>query len=420
MNTISASHANLKRLYWLRIIAIIGQIGAVAITVRVLAIPLPLLPIATIITALAIFNVYTGRRLKRGDTAGEGEFLGQLLVDIAALTALLYFTGGATNPFTLMYFMPLIIAATVLPERLTWALAGITVASHSLIAWQYLPLQHAHAEGHEFGLHVFGMWIGFVLSAGLIADFVVGMGNTLRRQEQALATAREQVLRNERLVALGTLAAGTAHELGTSLNTMTLVVQELSDEYSGDDALEPPLTTLREQLERCKEALSTLSASAGGVRLSGGEALPVDTYLDRLLSEWRDRRPAASVQVTWQGERPAPAILADRSLSQALVNILDNAADASPDTVEWQADWNQQALDMEVRDRGPGLTAEASAHAGKRPYTSKAEGLGLGLFLAHAVIGRFGGSVTLMNRNGGGVCTRIHLPLTRLVYQQAG
>jgi two-component system sensor histidine kinase RegB len=281
--------------------------------------------------------------------------------------------------------------------------------------WRFVPLPEAHSHDGGFGLHVFGMWLGFVLSAGLIGYFVVGMGTTLRRQEQALAEAREQALRDERLVALGTLAASTAHELGTPLGTMALLVEEI-DEVLGDEAaqLRPQLDTLRTQIERCKGALSTLSASAGGVQLGGGGVMPIDHYLADVLTQWRRVRPAAAIETDWKGSRPVPQILADRTLTQAVTNILDNAADVSRQAIEWSASWDAHHVDMEIRDSGPGLTAEAEQSVGKRPYTEKAEGLGLGLFLAHGIIERFGGRVTLANRLGGGVTTHIELPLADL------
>lgn len=413
----TANTANLHRLYILRYIAILGQIGAVSIATMYVKMPLPLVPLYSIIGALALFNLATYLWLKQGKQATTRGLFLQLLVDVLALTGLLYFSGGATNPFVLLYLLPLTIAATALPGRFTWGLVAITIICYSYLMAYFvaLPQEHSHHASGEFSTHVFGMWLGFVLSAGLIGYFVVGMNNTLRRQERALAEAREQALRNERLVALGTLAASTAHELGTPLGTMTLLVEEI-DEILPEDAADvrPPLVTLREQIDRCKGALSDLSASAGGVHLGGGSVRHVDEYLDDVLNEWRQTRTGVEIRTDWQGERPGAGILADRTLTQALTNILDNAADVSREAFEWTARWSSTGVEMEIRDTGPGLTEEAREHVGKRPFSEKTEGLGLGLFLAHAIIERFGGEVTLSNRPGGGVITRIQLPLTTI------
>ena len=438
----SANTANFYRLYVLRNIAIAWQIAVVALAKGYVGLPLPLLPLGLIIACLALFNVGTRLALGRGYAPTSLGVFFQLLVDVLALTGLLYFSGGATNPFVLLFLLPLTIAVTALPGKYTWGLVGFTVACYSFLMWRFVPLPEAHSHDGGFGLHVFGMWLGFVLSAGLIGYFVVGMGTTLRRQEQALAAAREQALRDERLVALGTLAASTAHELGTPLGTMALLVEEL-DEVLGGEAAEVrgQLDTLRAQIERCKGALSNLSASleapysplgawddgeviwvssgddagpAHGVQLGGGGVMPIDHYLADVLTEWRRVRPGAAIETDWKGSRPVPQILADRTLTQAVTNILDNAADVSRQAIEWSANWDANRVDMEIRDSGPGLTAQAEESVGKRPYTEKAEGLGLGLFLAHGIIERFGGRVTLANRRGGGVTTHIELPLADL------
>lgn len=264
---------------------------------------------------------------------------------------------------------------------------------------------------HDFSLHILGSWLGYVLIAALAAYCVVGMGNTLRRQERLIAQAREQAIRDEQLLALGTLAAGTAHELGTPLGTMSLLVSELEQEEQDSAVFERNVPALRAQVERCKAALSVLSASAGGVYLSGGRMMKVDDYLAELLAEWQVRRPAARVRTAWHGTDPAPMILGERTLSQALTSILDNAADASSQHIEWNAKWSEEELNMWVRDRGLGLDARAQPHIGKRPYSDKRHGLGLGLFLSHGIIDRFGGRVSVRNHPQGGLETLIWLPL---------
>jgi two-component system sensor histidine kinase RegB len=235
------------------------------------------------------------------------------------------------------------------------------------------------------------------------------MGDTLRRREQALAAAREQALRDQQLVTLGTLAASTAHELGTPLGTMALLVEELDETLPEDQRA--TTATLRQQIARCKEALSNLSSSAGAIRLTGGSRLTVDRYLQAIIDEWRDTRSGIELSTQFDGEIPAPSILADRTLTQALINILDNAADVSPSEVACEAAWSCDSVRLEILDRGPGLADEARHRAGEMGFSSKPDGMGLGLFLAHAIIRRFGGGVQLLNREGGGICTRITLPL---------
>jgi two-component system sensor histidine kinase RegB len=421
--TDTVERINLKRLFMLRNIAILGQLVAVYTSIYVLQLVLPFTLLGMVITAHGMFNLFTLFRLHWGGRISQIEFLLQLLVDVVVLTTLLYLTGGATNPFVMLFLMPLIIATAVLPTRHVWLLAGVTALCYSLLMWKYIPLsdhgahgaRHSTVHGASFDLHVFGMWVAFVVSAVVVSYFVVSMRRTLHNHELALARAREQRLRDEQLVVLGTLAASTAHEMGTPLGTMALLCDELEATITEDpDHAREQLALLGEQVTRCKTALGNLSASAGGIQLHGGRLQEVDSYLQQLIDDWQNGHRVTVVKQNWQGLQPAPQILADQTLNQALMNILDNAAEASQQEIEWDASWNASELHMEIRDRGPGLTEEAKQLIGRAPYSAKQEGMGLGLFLAHAVIARFHGTVKLFNRKGGGVRTVITLPLNPL------
>jgi len=405
----TAEYLNLRRLFMLRNVAIIGQLVAVYITQIYLHIPLPVLSIGLVIFTFALFNLFTLLRLRWGGEVSQLEFLFQLLADVFILTALLYLTGGASNPFVLLFLLPIIIATAVLSTYYTWILTLVTAACYSLLIWKFQPLPHAHDSGTGFSQHVFGMWVSFVISAAITAYLVGGMRRSLRDKEKQLAAAREQQLRDEQLVLLGTLSASTAHELGTPLGTMSLLCEELSHTLNSDQ--QHIAKTLNTQISRCKEALATLSASAGEAPLSNGQALSVNDFLNKILTEWSDTHPNAIINTDWNGMSPAPSILADRTLQQALINVLDNANQASPDKVEWLASWDLSTLTINIKDRGKGLSAEAEQAVGQHPFSAKKEGLGLGLFLTHSIISRFGGNVKLFNRKHGGVSTIINLPV---------
>jgi len=408
--TQTAEYLNLCRLFMLRNVAIIGQLLAVYITQIYLNIALPVLSIGLVIFIFALFNLFTLFRIRWGGEVSQLEFLFQLLVDVFILTALLYLTGGASNPFVLLFLLPIIIATAVLSARYTWVITIVTAACYSILIWKFQPLPHAHDSGTGFSQHVFGMWISFVISAAITAYLVGGMRRSLRDKDVELAAAREQRLRDEQLVLLGTLSASTAHEMGTPLGTMSLLCDELSYELDGEQ--QHIIKTLNTQITRCKEALATLSASTGTAPLSGGKLLSIDVFLDELLTEWKLLHPNADIQTSWDGLSPTPSILADRTLQQALMNVLDNANEASPNQVEWFANWGSSTLTINIKDRGEGLSVEAEKAIGNQLFSAKKEGLGLGLFLAHSIIGRFGGNVKLFNRQHGGVSTVISLPVT--------
>jgi two-component system sensor histidine kinase RegB len=353
-------------------------------------------------------------RLQTGFTIRNGEILVQLLLDIAGITSLFFFTGGASNPFIWFYLMPLIIAATTLPRGYTWFMAGLGVACYSALFFYHAPLPHEgmHHDG-GFQMHVFGMWLGFVISAGFVAVIIVGLAQSLRERDRKLAEAREQALQSERLVALGTLAAGAAHELGTPLGTMAILAAELEQEYTdpGHDDLHRKLGILRQQVNRCKEALSVISVSAGAGRAESGHRMPVGKYLESVLVEWRRQNPHATLTTHISEQAPAAIIVAERTLTQALLNVLNNAADASPEDVALEADWSDTELVLTIADRGPGLREDIHEQLGKQPVTTKPEGLGVGLYLAHATIRRLGGDLGVSTREQGGTAVRITMPL---------
>lgn len=394
---------------------IAAQCMTFALAHWVLNMQLPWPEMVTVTVMLAVLNLATWIRLRRKWPVSSIEFFAQLLVDVFALSALLYFSGGSTNPFISLYLLPLTIAAAALPWAYTWVMAAVTISCYTLMLFYYLPLPHDHEEHNsEFNLHVSGMWLAFVLSTMLIAWFVVKMGISIRERDKDLALAREQALRNEQIIALGTLAAGAAHELGTPLATMAVVTGELQDEYKENREFQDNIRILRDQITQCKHTLTQLLADAGQARAEEGSGQAVDSFLRQVLDKWQLMRP--SVQFTYRGSgvEPAPQILNTQLLSQSILNLLNNAADASLKHIEIEVSWNYQELHLQILDYGDGLTGEAVQRAGQPFFTSKAsgQGFGIGLFLANANIERFGGRVRLTNRVGG-ACTQVTLPLIR-------
>ncbi len=406
---------NLRRLLVLKNIAIIGQTLAVIAVARGLGMPLP---VTEIISALVLLNLASWLRFRVEWPVKEAELFIHLLVDVLALTTLLYFAGGATNPFVLLYLLPLTIAAATLPLLYTVAVATVIVACYSMLMFVYVPLPHFHITyTGAFNPQAWGMWFGFALSVTLIAYFVVRMGNTLRESERAIAELKEAVLRDERLVALGALAIGAAHEISTPLGTMAIVTKDLQNDYSDRAELVERLEILRDQVDRCKNILTQMLSSAGQTRAESGYTLALDSYLQDLLVQWRRMRPEAQLRCCLQGTEPIPQIVAEQGLSQAILNLLNNAADASGDDVELVGWWNAEELCLEIYDRGAGLSPQVEREAGRPFFTTKqpGQGMGLGLFLAQASLNRFGGAVQLRNREGGGACTQISLPLAKLL-----
>jgi two-component system sensor histidine kinase RegB len=404
---------NLQRLLLLRTIAIIVQCITFASVHWILEMPLPWTEMSMVVIFLAAISVATWVRLQRNWPVSNIEFFAQILIDVLALGALLYFSGGSTNPFVSLYLLPLTITAAALPWAYTWVMAAITISCYSFLLFYYVPLPHDHSEHmSEFNLHVSGMWLAFVLSTVLIAWFVVKMGISIRERDKDLSRAREQAMRDEQLIALGTMAAGAAHELGTPLSTMAVVSGELQKELAGNRELQNSIRILRDQITQCKHTLTQLLADTGQTRAEDANGQTVDRFLREILDKWKLMRPTTDFTYHCNGKQPAPQILNTQPIGQSILNLLNNAADASTKNIEIKSDWDNKELRLEILDFGKGLNEEAAQRAGQAFFTSKpGHGFGIGLFLANANIERFGGSVRLTNREKGGACTLVKLPL---------
>lgn len=413
-NTLLSSlpgHGQLRRLIVLRVIAIAAQSLTLACVWKFLEMELDWQPMLLTVAALAAINLLTWLRLRSDQPVSNAELYVQLCVDVLALSVLLYYGGGSTNPFISLFLLPLVIAAATLPQRYTWGMAALTAACYSALMFYYRPLPHNHHDHNSdsaFSTHVMGMWLGYVISAMVIAYFVTQMAQSVRRRDEVLARVREDILRNERIVALGTQAAGAAHEMGTPLSTMAVVLGELQREVpAGQTELRDNLTILEEQVRGCKRILDKILSSA---QTEGDASLQVvDTLMDEVLNEWQLLRPTA--QYHYQRSNTGARLNADTTLRAALMNLLNNAADASPQGIEITSRCDAKHFMLTLIDHGTGLNDEAALKAGSAFFTTKSEGRGLGLFLANATIERMGGTVKLTNNPQGGASTELTLPL---------
>ncbi len=420
---------------------IISESLLIFISTYGLKIQLPAESLWLVIMLIMVANVYTSFRLQIAEPVTESELFGQLIIDVVAITLLLYLTGGASNPIAWVFLLPVIISAIMLSQAYAWYMVIITTSMYTILMSFNVPLpaiephaqslhnlhpgmsnynllQQAHAisDQHYFNLHVFGMWFGFVFSAGLVAYFVVELAIALRKQERSLAEARENALRDERVVALGTLAASAAHDMGTPLGTIAIVAHELENEYPEHrfPDLHEKTQIIQQQIQRCKATLSVMSASAGELRAESGRLVLVVEYLDDVINQWRTHKPGA--KLSFFIDQPVAddaKVIAERTLTHSIINILNNAAEATAPNqgVEFHARWDSQRLDLTVRDFGAGLPPELTEMAGKLPVISKKRGLGVGLFLTYSTIKRLGGKIKLYNHDAGGACVELSLPL---------
>ncbi|MDP2811696.1 MAG: ATP-binding protein [Rhodocyclaceae bacterium] len=400
----------LRRLVVLRGWLLAGAAAAILSAPGLLALSMPVMPMLTAVVLMAGFNAFAGHRLRGAEPVRPSELFGQLCVDLVALGALLFLSGGAANPVISLLLVPVAVAALSLPAAHTSGVAALAVALYSLLMWHFVPLAIADAE-RATRLHLAGMWLTFVVSAAMIAWFVVRMTAAVRERDARLTEAREQALRDERVVALGALAAGAAHELGTPLATMAVIVEDMERDETLESDVRADLVILRQQIGACKGIITGLSERAGAGRTESAHAARADLWLTEVRDHWHALRPHAASRLEIAGPQPAPTVIVDEALEQGLVNLFNNAADAGWGEVSISGKWDARHLFVEVRDDGPGFPANVLECAGREPLQAHAGGSGIGLFLAYAAVGRMGGRLTLGNLPEGGGLARVELTL---------
>jgi two-component system sensor histidine kinase RegB len=404
---LSATRQNLWRLTGVRILVLAAQAGSVGFAYLTHLLPLPWWELSVTLCCSAVLCALTALRLRTTLPVTELEYAVQLACDLLIHSALLYYSGGSTNPFVSYYLVPLTIAAVTLPWLYSLILSGLALVSYTLLLMLFYPLETFPVAREN--MQIYGMWLSFALAAAVITFFAARMAEELRRQQEWRAQRREEGLRDQQLLAVATQAAGAAHELGTPLATMSVLIKEMRQDHA-DPALQDDLQVLQDQVRLCKQTLQQLVRAAEANRRQDVSEQLVTGWLDDALDRWHLMRPEASYRLQRLGQGAAPRLSPPADLTQALLNLLNNAADACPDGLEVQLDWNDENIFISIRDHGPGVPLAIAEQIGKPFFTTKGKGFGLGLFLSKASVTRAGGSVKLYSHEDGGTLTELRLP----------
>lgn len=401
---------NLLLLIQLRWLAVVGQVVTILFVHFWLGIALPLVPMAAVVLFLVGLNVVGLLRHRYQSEVSNTELFLELLLDVVALTVQLFLSGGATNPFVSLYLLQVILGAVLLEAWSTWALVAITGACFVWLMANYREFAMPHAHGRDFfNLHIQGMFICFVLAASLLVLFITRIQRNLRARDA-------QSAEEDHIVRMGLLASGAAHELGTPLSTVSVILSDWQQmpKFNSDPETAEELRDMLGQLNRCKAIVSAILTSSGATRGEGAVRTTISEFLGELVEEWSSEHPATSIDYS-NACGPDIAIVSDAVLKQVLINVFDNAFKASPRWMGVAASRQNEDLVIVVSDSGPGFDAEMLAEFGK-PYrsTKGLPGSGLGLFLVVNVLRKLGGAAIPSNRREGGASVTLQLPLSSL------
>jgi two-component system sensor histidine kinase RegB len=436
-NSLGPHYLNATWLLKLRWVAVIGQLATIAGSVLLFKIQIPMAwAMAIVISLTAISNLFMAfwierwRRIETGSHFWKQNLdshsplpwdliLGLILImDMLSLTALLFTTGGPNNPFYLFFFVNLSLCALMLNRRWTWAINVLTIVCFAGLMFEHhemdlLDLGLETIRGRQdFTLGHMGLLVAFATCSSVIVYFMTRLTDELRNQQIELRQAQALRANSEKIEALGTLAAGTAHELATPLSTIAIVARDVEQafeahppEFPGADDVIEDVHLIRSQLDRCRGILDRMigeSIEAATIEQISNAALEGLMGRGRVQLNLPESATLEKVDVPLDG------------LSQAMRGLVQNALDADPSdrpvfvVVAREGD----AWVWKIRDQGQGMTPEQISRVSEPFFTTKppGKGMGLGVFLAKNVLRRIGGSVEFDSTVGQGTCVTVSLP----------
>src|SRR6478752_2931133 len=389
------------RLRWL---AVLGQLAAIFVVRQGLEFDVEVLPCVTIIGLSALLNLTLQiafnpmRRLEPVYAAAL------LALNIVELAGLLFFTGGLQNPFSFLFLAPVLISATALPARFTFGLGVLAVACASVLFFFHLPLPWDSDDPLVLPpIYLIGIWLSIVLAIGVTSLYSFQVTEEARKLADALAATELVLTREQHLTQLDGLAAAAAHELGTPLATIFLISRELEKTVK-DPSFAADLKTLREQTQRCREILSKITQlSSTGAPF---DRMKLSELIEEVVAPHRDFGVDIKVRIA-VAATAEPVGSRNPAILYGVGNIIENAVDFARTTVEVNAWWNKDTIELVISDDGPGIPPDILNRIGE-PYLSRRRttdegggerrGLGLGVFIARTLLERTGAKVSFTNR----------------------
>jgi two-component system sensor histidine kinase RegB len=388
------------RLRWL---AVLGQLAAIFIVMQGLEFDVEVIPCLTIIGLSALLNLALQIAVNPMQRLEPAYAAALLALNIIELAGLLFFTGGLENPFSFLFLAPVLISATALPFRLTIALGALAVVCASALVFFHFPLPWDGDDPLVLPpIYLVGVWLSIAVAIGVTSLYAFQVAEEARQLSDALAATELVLTREQHLTQLDGLAAAAAHELGTPLSTIFLIARELERTVADNSPLAGDLKTLREQTQRCRDILAKITQlSASGAPF---DRMPLSTLIEETVAPHRDFDVAIKVRVAI-GVTPEPVGIRNPAILYGVGNILENAVDFARATVEVNASWNKETVEIVISDDGPGIAPDMLKRIGE-PYLSRRRdeaqsqhgGLGLGVFIARTLLERTGAKVSFTNR----------------------
>ncbi|MBV8776132.1 MAG: ActS/PrrB/RegB family redox-sensitive histidine kinase [Alphaproteobacteria bacterium] len=396
---------SLRRLVLIRSVAVTGQALTLLTVHFILGFRLPLLPALAAVGCSVLLNLGSVLFHRAGTRLGERAAGFYLAYDTLQLAVLLYLTGGLENPFSILMLAPVTVAATALSRRPVIVLASLAVAAITVLGLGHEPLPWRTTPFVFPADLVFGIWMSLVLATVFIGGYTWSVAQEARRLRDAVAATQLALAREQRVSAVGALAAAAAHELGSPLATIAVIAKELARELPGDSPHAEDAALLLSQSERCRHILAELAHQPeedGGLPYT---SLPISALVEASGALYRDPRIRLIFATTGEPADNEPLVARSPEILHGLNNLIQNAVQFARHEVSVTIFWDAATVTVEVADDGPGFPPHLLGRLGE-PYLSTRAGnqdhMGLGIFIAQSLLERSGATLHFDNLSEGG------------------
>ena len=402
---------SLRTLVMVRWIAVSAQVITLLIVQLLLGFSLPLRIAFAIVALSAIVNIISTIQGSRGIRLGEGDTMMYLLYDVVELSALLYLTGGLQNPFAFLLLAPVAVGAGILSRLRTIILVLVALSMEAVLGVWHMPLPWDADHLALPLLYVFAVWLALSISTAFIAAYTWSVTAEGRQMSSALAETRLALAREQRVSAVGALAAAAAHELGSPLGTIAVIAKELSRDLPPDSPFGEDARLLLSESARCRTILAELSQRKDKTE---GPIPPFDLVpITALAQAAGEPYHTSSVTVDYTSEGDAktqPLATTKPEIMHGLGNLIHNAAQFAQQHVEVFVYWDARKVEFTVTDDGPGYSPQILSRIGE-PYISTRLGdgthMGLGIFIAKTLLENTGANLIFSNAEEGGAVARV-------------
>ena len=383
---------NLIKIRW---IAIFGQILAIFLVFYLIKIQIPLLETLIIILLSVAVNIYSYYEERKNKSISNIKAFSFLLFDTMQLGFLLFLTGGIINPFSILILAPVITSASYLPALMTVTLSTISIIIIILLNFYFIPLD----LGKDFylpDLYSFGLVASLIITVIFIAIYAYLFASSSRKISNALSVSKLQILNQKKMTEVGSLSAAAAHELGTPLNTIFLIINDLLKEkkLTNDKNIAKDIILLKSQAERCKEILQRFSKNPLKLKDKFLEKVKITDLIKINFDKFNKDK---SLKINISPNNNEPEIIYKDEMMYALGNIIQNAIFYSKNNVTVELNYTKINVKIKITDDGSGFAKDIIDKLGE-PYISKNNlGMGLGIFISKNLIENMGGNLNFFN-----------------------